>query len=234
MMILGDTTEPSFWGEVFPYWLAGVGAVFSAVGTIAVALWAVNGDEWKKFFGPTLIFKPLRDFAPHGTPGKERVWYHLAVHAESKMAGFGSQKALNCYVELERLQKKSHNSVEFEEKYFPVKPKFAWSPFPLKPDEIAIKSDAPAQLDFGFIDVTNDPVRFTPALSRWMPDEIQQYGAVAQGEAVRYFLRIYADNAYAANFAVEVSWPRSWDGTFENLGSCVDVCPIILENSSSA
>jgi hypothetical protein len=229
MQFIAETTEASLWGEVIPYWLAGIGAILGAFGTFMVAGFAIFGTTalrwpWLRWLSPQLWIEPQKNFVPGGlgpTP-PPKLYYHLTVSNLPKRRFIPGIRAKNCRVMLERLLiKRTGIDEDFTAQYVAVPHQFVWAPFPIVPNFADVDIGIPCPADFGWIEGHPSNPCFYPAWGYWHAEEVMKAARVTKEKVCRFYLRVHAENTVPSNLLIiEVSWIADWDGDLEKLTSC--------------
>jgi len=166
-------------------WFDTVINLAKAVGTIAVAIAAIWGDRLREWLNPLKArtevhnVRGKKEFAP--PEGGTLIFYHLKV-----VNGTHWRALQNCRVLLTEIQRK-HPDGSFHIDPFPVPRQFFWAPSELSPAAASFTKER--IFDFGVLRFSD--ATFRPTL---LPQGGELHANVAAGEAVRYRLKIVADN----------------------------------------
>jgi hypothetical protein len=205
------------WGDLF--------TLLSAVGTIAVAIVAIWGDYLRaKFYPPRLRIEPLNlggILAPlsDGQKTWTAFYYHLKVINDRPWA-----LAKNCRVMLCGIQRRGAD-MRFHHEPFYVPRQYVWAPAGFTPVLQTVGAQ-PLTLDFGVIDAERKI--FWPTIYTY---DYDFKGLVGPMEAVRYSLRIEADNAPPSKIYVfEVAWDGKWSDEISQMQKSLLIKPISRED----
>lgn len=184
--------------------------VFTAIGTVAVAVAAIWGGWLRARLAPAKVSieaHNLRGKVTNFTGGKRAVFYHLKVVNHRSWA-----PARNCRVVLREVTKRSPGG-DFLAIPYSVPMPFVWAPAELTPPTVSIVKEQ--VVDFGFL--AEGDYHFMPRLYAW-PNDFQ--GFVAKDEAVRYYLEVVSDDFVSSQpFVVEVAWDGVWSDNLDVLSS---------------
>jgi hypothetical protein len=187
-----------------------------AIGTIAVAIFAIWGDSCRAWlYGPKLSL--VLHIPSVGGSGRI-IYFHLkVVNARQTVP------ATNCRVLLKRIGRQD-SSGKFNYESLPVPWIFVWAPeIEGAPKFITLlKEDV---LDFG--SVTKGEDNFRPRLS-WCPTNVP--GLVQANETVRYGLEIVSDNFVSPRLQVfEVDWNGQWSDDLDVMANHLHIHEVTSE-----
>jgi hypothetical protein len=183
-------------------------ALFTAVGTVAVAILAIWGERIRSILAPPLlVLEPhnltgdpteFRNPNTPGQPGMRVLFYHLKVVNRRPWL-----PVENCSVFLRGFSRRGPDGI-FHSVDMPVPLQFVWAPAEVTPSVITVTKEH--VLDFGHI--IEGKGQFTPVLYSYA-NNFQ--GVVRKDEALRYQLDIRGSNFSSRRYQVfEVAWDGVW------------------------
>ncbi len=186
-----------------------------AFGTLLVAIMAIWGEKVKSFFFPPQLniefINPYGDLTKWDVKNKKGkkvkkdvIFYHLVVTNKSLCV------ARRCAVYLRKIEKKKPDG-KIEDIPLNVPHQFKWAISDNASRFIDIHKCLEWSIDFGYIFC--DSKKFVP---RFFWTGFNFKGCLEEGETIRYYLQIVADNYYSKEWhQFEVYWNGVWT---DNLG----------------
>lgn len=182
--------------------------IFSAIGTLAVAVLAIWGNLIKSIFAPPKLriieYNSVGQLGYSGNPGVPALYFHLKVINQRRWA-----PALNCRVVLSEYYKLLPDGT-WDRSEMIVEPIFKWSPS----DHTRKWETVHSQHVFDFVKLTKGQ-NIEPCLNRSFNDF---GGYVVRDKSIRYGIRVISDEFEQKKPQVfQVDWNGIWPQDSEGM-----------------
>jgi hypothetical protein len=184
-------------------------SVFTAFGTVAVAILAIWGDRIRNYlFGPLLelsLVNPLGDLTRHSSTGSKIYYHHIRLSNPK-----GRIPARGVRVVVQGVSRRTPSGAFVQEPLvYPLQ--LVWTP--MEQGEVERTVVDQSTCDFGFLGQSDD--RFQLAL--WLrPNNFR--GHVGKDECLRFEIVATGQNVFSLKPTVfEVSWDGQWTENQEEM-----------------
>jgi hypothetical protein len=181
-----------------------VASIFTAIGTVAVAILAIWGDSVRDFFlGPRLSLSLVNasgDLTQRAN-GSKVYYYHLRVRNRKKRI-----PAQGTRVVVRAISKRTPSG-SFVQHPLVYPLQLIWTP--MEPGEVERTIVQESTVDFGFVDAPLLGTREFRLAAAVLPNNFR--GHVGKGECARFEIVVTGQNVHSLIPTVfEVSWNRQW------------------------
>lgn len=185
-------------------------SVFTAIGTVAVAVLAIWGDQVKDYFlGPRLTLSLVSESGDltKRASGASVYYYHLRVtNGKRRLPARGVR------VVVQGISKRAPSGAFVQQPLvYPLQ--LVWTP--MEPGEVERTIVQNSTCDFGFLDETSNEQAFRPAVLL-LPNNFRGY--VKTDQCVRFEVVATGQNVFSLKPTVfEVSWDGRWTQNQEEM-----------------
>jgi hypothetical protein len=185
-------------------------SVFTAIGTVAVAILAIWGDQVKDYFlGPRLTLSLVSESGDltKRANGTRVYYYHLRVtNGKRRLPARGVR------VVVQGISKRAPSGAFVQQPLvYPLQ--LVWTP--MEPGEVERTIVQNSTCDFGFLDETSNEQAFRPAVLL-LPNNFRGY--VKTDQCVRFEVVATGQNVFSLEPIVfEVSWDGRWTQNQEEM-----------------